>query len=84
MNVELRVLEEMEIASLIVQILHLFTCVRKRDYGLGMEIRKDNPVSGSVEERQEGRKIKRRSSLDKIQHLWYRLLNCNQRYLFSY
>lgn len=81
---ELRVIEEMEIASLIIQMLHLLTCVRKRDYRLGMEMKKENPVRGSVEERQEERECKDRSSLDEIQHLWYRLFNCSHRYLFSY
>ena len=53
---QLRIMEEMEIASLTVQILHLLTCIRNRDYGLGMEMTKENPVRGSVENRQEERK----------------------------
>lgn len=68
----------------IIQIVHLLTCVRKRDYRLGMEIKKENTVRGSVEELQEEREIKERSNWDEIQHLWYKLPNCNHRYLFSY
>ena len=83
-NLELHVIEKMKITSLSVQILHLLTCVCKKDYRLGIEMKKENPVGGSVEERQKERKIKGRSSIDAIQHLWYRLLNCNQRYLFLY
>ncbi len=77
-------MEEMKIASLIVQIFYLLTCVRKKDYRLGIEIKKENPVGGNVEGRQEETKNKRRSSIDEIHHLWYKLLNCNQRYLFPY
>ncbi len=79
----LRIMEEMEMARLIVQILYPLPCIRKKDYGSGIE-KKKNLVRGSVEERQkEGenkgignvgerqkeRKSKGTSSLDEIQHL---------------
>ncbi len=49
-------------------ILHLLSCVRKRDYGLRMEMKKENPVRGSVCRGMAGReKSKRRSSLEEIQ-----------------
>ncbi len=78
-------MEEMEMAGLIVPILHLLPCVRKKDYGSGIEMKKENLVRGSVGERQKEReskgigsvgerqkerKIKGTSSLDEIQHLW--------------
>ena len=62
-------MEEMEMAKLIVQILHLLPCVRKKDYGLRIEMKKGILVRGSVEERQKERKSNGRSSLDGIQHL---------------
>lgn len=65
-NVELRVMEAMEIASLISQILHLLTCVRKRDYRLGMGMKKENPVRISVEEREQKK--------DETQDLWYDIM----------
>ena len=83
---------EMEMAGLIVQILHLLPCVRKKDYGSEIEM-KENLVRGSVGERQKEReskgigsvgerqkerKSKGTSNLDEIQPLWYRLLNCNE------
>ena len=79
----LRIMEEMEMARLIVQILHPLPCIRTKDYGSGIE-KKENLVRGSVEERQkEGenkgignvgerqkeRKSKGMSILDEIQHL---------------
>lgn len=79
-------------AGLIVQILHLLPCVRKSNYGSEIEMKKGNLVRGStgerqkeresegigsIGERQKERKSKGTSSLDEIQHLWYRLLNCN-------
>ena len=64
---ELRV--KMKIASLISQILHLLTCVRKKVYRLGMEMKMKNAGRGSVKKRQEERESKKRSSLDEIQHL---------------
>ena len=48
----LRIMEEMEIASLISQILQLLTCVCKRDNRLGMEM-KEYPGRGSVEKWQK-------------------------------
>lgn len=51
-------MEKIEIVSLIAQILQLLTCVRKRDYGLGMEMRKKNLVSGSVDELQGEEKVR--------------------------
>lgn len=74
---EFGVIKEMEIAGLIVQILHFFTYVRKRYHGLLTEMKKENPVSGSIEEQKKDRKSKEKNSLDKIQHLQYRLLHCN-------
>ncbi len=65
----LRVMEEMQMARLIVQILDLLSCVRKKDYELVIEMKKENLVKGSVKTRQKERKTKGRSSLDEIQHL---------------
>ena len=48
-------MEEMEMAGLIVQILHLLPCVRKKDYGSGVEMKKESLVRGSVGERQKER-----------------------------
>ena len=76
--------ERMEMARLIVQILHLLPCVRKKDYRSGIQMKKENLVRGSIVERQkEGEsketgsvgeqqkeiKSKGMSSLDEIQHL---------------
>lgn len=52
-NVELSVMEEMEIVSLIALVMKRLTCARKRDYGLGIKMKKDNLVRGSAEKRQE-------------------------------
>ena len=65
----LRVMKEMQMARLIVQLLHLLPCGRKKDYGLKIEMKKENLVKGSVETWQEERKSKGRSSLDEIQRL---------------
>ena len=77
-------MEGMEVVSLIVQILQFLTCVRKRGYALGTEMKQENLVRGSAEKRQEKAKIKGSSSLDvgrDPKSLVYRfwLLNCNQR-----
>lgn len=44
-------MDEMEMAKSIVQILHLLCCVRKKNYGLGIEMKKGILVRGSIEER---------------------------------
>lgn len=62
-------MEEMQMARLIVQILDLLSCVRKKDYELVIEMKKENLVKGSVKTRQKERKTKGRSSLDEIQRL---------------
>lgn len=46
-------MEETEIVSLIALVMKRLTCVRKRDYGLGIKMKKDNLVRGSAEKRQE-------------------------------
>lgn len=69
LNVKLRVIGEMEMARLIVQILHFLLCVHKKDYRLEKEIKKENLIRSSVEKRQEERKTKERNSLDEIQYL---------------
>lgn len=76
-NVELLIMEERDLVSLIAQILQRPTCVRKRDYWLGIEINKDNIVKGSAEKRQEKEKSKGGRSLDEIQHLWFSDFSCS-------
>ncbi len=87
----LHVIEEIQMAELIVQILSLLLCVRKKYYESGIEMKKENRVRssvgerrkegkskriGSVGEQQKEKKSKRASNLDEIQHFCYRLLNC--------
>ena len=80
----MHVMEEMEMAESIVQILPLLPCICKKGYGSGIKMRKVNRVRGNTGVREEEgkskvmvakeRKNKGIRSLDEIQHLLYRYL----------
>jgi len=75
--VALHVMEEKKMAELIVPILPLLLCVRKKGYESGIEMKMGNRVRDSAGVRQEEGKNKGISSLDEIQHLSYRYLVYN-------
>lgn len=54
----LHVMEEIEMVELIVQILPLLPCVRKKDYESGIEMKQEDRVRGSAGVRQEQGKSK--------------------------